>query len=209
MTELTQSKRTHKDVQIAKEETLYQGFFHIKQYQLKFRKFAGDWSQLITRELFDRGPVAAILPYDPAVDQVVLLEQFRIGALREKQSPWLIELVAGILEPGEDPKVMAHRETQEETGLQVQDLIHIFDYWTSPGGTSEYLSLFCAKVDAGQAGGIHGLAEEQEDIRVFPLDRKKAYDAVQSGKINNAATIIALQWLQLNHTLLQKRWTKN
>lgn len=190
---------SQQNIKILKQDIAYQGFFTIRRYELRHQLFGGGWSGPMTREVFDRGPVAAALPYDPVRDEVVLLEQFRIGALTQ-ESPWLIELVAGIREQAESAETMIHREMQEEAGIKAQKLIHIHDCWTSPGGSNEYLSLYCAIVDASDAGGIHGLAEEHEDIRVFTVPCQTAFDYVASGKINNAASIIALQWLQLKKT---------
>lgn len=187
----------HQDIKILHQDTAYKGFFTIRRYELRHKLFGGGWSDTLSREVFDRAPVAAALPYDPVRDEVVLIEQFRIGALAQ-DSPWLIELVAGIREGEESAEAMVHREMQEEAGLKAKQLIHIHNCWSSPGGSNEYLSLFCAIVDASTAGGIHGLAIEHEDIRVFTVPSQTAFDYVASGKINNAASIIALQWLQLN-----------
>lgn len=190
------------DVDIQHEETVYEGFFEVKRYQLRHKRFAGGWSESLTRELFIRGQVAAVLPYDPLRDEVVLIEQFRLGALAQS-SPWLLEIVAGIQEPGESIEDLAKRECQEEAGLSVQKLIKMLDYWVSPGGCNEHLSLFCGIVDSEQAEGIHGLPSEHEDIRVVKVSSAKAYELVQNGTINNAATIIAIQWLMLNKEMLR------
>jgi ADP-ribose pyrophosphatase len=190
------------DVDIQHEETVYEGFFQVKRYQLRHKRFAGDWTESLTRELFIRGQVAAVLPYDPLRDEVVLIEQFRLGALAQS-SPWLLEIVAGIQEPGESTEALARRECQEEAGLSVQKLIKMLDYWVSPGGCNEYLSLFCGIVDSEHADGIHGLQSEHEDIRVLKVSSTKAYELVQNGAINNAATIIAIQWLILNKEKLR------
>jgi ADP-ribose pyrophosphatase len=185
-------------VDIVKEQNLYQGFYQLKKLYLRHQLFAGGWSPTYERELITRYRVAAALPYDPKLDKVVLIEQFRVGALEDENSPWLLELVAGIMTEFEPLENLVKRETQEEAGLEVQELIPICDYWVSPGGTNERVALYCAKVDASHAGGIHGLSEENEDILVHILDSKDAFAAIRSGRINNAATIIALQWLELN-----------
>lgn len=194
------------DVEILEQETAYQGYFRIDRYQLRHRLFAGGWSKSLPRELFERGHAAAAILYDPHRDQVVLIEQFRIGALRHQNNPWLFELIAGIMQPDETPLEVVHRETQEEAGLAILDIVPIYDYFVSPGGTSEKVALFCAKIDASQAGGIHGLAEEGEDIRVHVISATDAFAALTAGEISNAATIIALLWLRLNKEWLQERW---
>jgi ADP-ribose pyrophosphatase len=195
-----------KDLEVHSEETLYKGFAEIKVYKLRHRLFEGGWSDLITREIASRKPIAAALPYDPCLDKVVLIEQCRIGAIQAR-SPWLLEAVAGMLgDQDQNPEELITRELKEESGLEASKLHKICEYWVSPGGSSEYLTLYCAEVDAREAGGIHGLPEEHEDIYVHVVNRQEAYDMVQSGRINNALSIIAIQWLQLNlHIFNDKR----
>ena len=189
---------TASDVKILEQSTPFQGYFQIQQLRLQFRCFAGGWSQPITREVFERGSAAAVLPYDPTQRQVILIEQFRVGALLDEYSPWLIEVIAGIIDPDDrDPQQTVSREAQEEAGLQLKQLQSICSYWVSPGGTSERCHLFYAEIDANQAQGIHGYLPEDEDIRVVVVDVDAAFAAITSGRINNASTIIALQWLQL------------
>jgi len=188
---------TSGDVEIQSETTVYDGFFQVKQLTLKHRIFAGGWSGVMQRELFRRRPVGAVLPYDPIRDEVVLIQQFRVGALSQ-ENPWLLELVAGITEPDESVEEMIHREADEEAGLKLLELIQLYQYWVSPGGSSENLTLFCGRVDATNAKGIHGMVEEHEDIKVITMPTQQAIDSIKNGVINNAATIIALQWLELN-----------
>lgn len=195
------------DFTILDKKISYKGYFRIETYRVKYRLFAGGWSGVFTREIFERGSAAGALLYDPHLDKVVLLEQFRMGALSDDESPWLLELVAGVIDrDGETVQQVVERESQEEAGLIPTEFIPICHYWVSPGGTSERTTLFCAKVDASQAGGIHGLDEEQEDIRVLTCDPKEAFAAVTAGRINNASTIIALQWLQLNYKEVRNMW---
>ena len=189
---------TQDDVEILKEENLYQGFFKCNKYTLKHKLFAGGWSGEIEREFFERGHAAALLPYDVKNDKVVLLEQFRLGAMDSKQSPWLFELVAGMIEEGEVSSDVVKREALEEAGLTIKSCQFITNFLVSPGGTTEQIDLFVANVDSSLADGLHGLEEEGEDIRVHVLPRETAYQWVVDGKINNATTIIALQWLELN-----------
>ncbi|MCW8995492.1 MAG: ADP-ribose diphosphatase [Psychromonas sp.] len=189
---------TQDDVKILKKENLYKGFFECNKYTLKHKLFSGGWSDEIEREFFERGHAAALLPYDLKNDRVVLLEQFRLGAMHTQQSPWLFEMVAGIIEEGEEPIAVVKREAVEEAGLTVNACQFITSYLVSPGGTTEQIDLFIADVDSSLANGVHGLEEEGEDIRVHVLPRETAYQWVVDGKINNAATIIALQWLELN-----------
>lgn len=200
---------TTKDVRILSEETVFHGYFSIKQFQLQHRLFAGGWGETIQRELFERGNAGAALPYDPKLNKVILIEQFRIGAYHDAKSPWLVECIAGARDHEDESMVdMIHREAQEEAGLVLLDLIPICNYWVSPGGTSERTALYCAKVDASDAGGIFGLPHEGEDIRASAWDVDDAFAAVSAGDINNAASIIALQWLQINLEYIQKKWSE-
>ena len=137
---------------------------------------------------------------------MVLLEQFRLGAYETKQDPWLLELVAGIIEPGEQADEVIHREAEEESGLKLQRAEFVLSYMVSPGGTTERIDLYVGKVDSTLANGLHGLAHEGEDIRVHVVSREQAYRWVEEGRIDNATTVIALQWLQLHHADLQRRW---
>lgn len=195
-----------KDVKILSEESAYEGFFKIKKYKLKHRKFANDWSNELSRELFIRPPVAAALPYDPNQDKVVLIQQFRLGALADP-CPWLIEIVAGVNDHEEnDPEKLIHRELAEESQLEAHYLHKIYEYWTSPGGSNEYLTLYCAKVTAPNESKICGLEAEDEDILVRSFDTKEAFAMLAKGVFRNAITIIALQWLQLHKSTLDRQW---
>ena len=194
------------DVEIIARETLYRGFFSLDLYRFRHRLFNGGMSGEITREIFERGHAAVLLPFDPVRDEVVLVEQIRIAAYDTSESPWLLEMVAGMIEAGETVEDVARREALEEAGLEVGRTKPILSYLASPGGTSERLSILVGEVDASTAKGIHGLAEENEDIRVHVVSREQAYQWVEEGKIDNAASVIALQWLQLHHQALKNEW---
>ncbi|WMC11040.1 ADP-ribose diphosphatase [Oceanimonas pelagia] len=186
------------DMQVVAEETGYQGFFRLLKVRLRHRLFAGGWGPVLTRELFDRGHAAAVLPYDPVRDEVVLVEQFRVGAIHHHDSPWLLEIVAGIVEPGESEEAVVRREAQEEAGLTLGRLTRALGYFSSPGGCSERITVFVGEVDATQAATHAGLSEEGEDIRVHRLPREQAMQWLADGRIDNAASVIALQWLALH-----------
>jgi ADP-ribose pyrophosphatase len=195
-----------KGLEILETIEAFKGYFRIIKYRLRHQLFAGGWSHEITREVFERGHAAALLPYDPVLDTVVLIEQFRIGAHVAGRDPWLIEIVAGIIEEGESPEDVVRRETMEEAGCKVSDLIHISTYLPSAGGTSETVNLFCGRVSAANAGGIHGCDDEDEDIRVMTLPFAKALAMTESGEIANSAALISLQWLALNRARLRQEW---
>ncbi|MCO4801671.1 ADP-ribose diphosphatase [Klebsiella aerogenes] len=194
------------DVEIIARETLYRGFFSLDLYRFRHRLFNGGMSGEVTREIFERGHAAVLLPFDPVRDEVVLVEQIRIAAYDTSESPWLLEMVAGMIEEGETVEDVARREALEEAGLEVGRTKPILSYLASLGGTSERLSILVGEVDASTAKGIHGLAEENEDIRVHVVSREQAYQWVEEGKIDNAASVIALQWLQLHYHSLRNEW---
>ena len=196
------------DVEIIARETLYSGFFSMELYRFRHRLFNGEMSGEIKREIFERGHAAVLLPYDPVRDEVVLVEQVRIAAYDTSETPWLLEMVAGMIEEGETVEDVARREALEEAGLVVGRTKPVLSYLASPGGTSERLSIMVGEVDATTAEGIHGLADENEDIRVHVVSREQAYQWVEEGKIDNAASVIALQWMQLHYQTLRNEWKK-
>ncbi len=198
-------KNKKHDYRILEEEVAYHGFFDLIRIKLRHTLFQGGWSKVLTRELFQRGNCVAVIPYDPDRDQVILIEQFRVGPLRNDDPKWMLEIVAGAVEPGETPQQVAHRETLEEAGCAILALRRITEFYTSPGGSSEKITLFYAQVDAENAGGIHGLDEEDEDIRVHVLPFHEAYAKVENGRINSAIPIIGLQWLALHRESLRRK----
>ena len=179
---------SHQDLTILKEETVYKGHFELKKIHFKHKLFNGGVSGEVVREL---------------LDNVVLIEQVRIGAYvpDSDRSPWLLELVAGMIDKGtESPEEVAIREAQEEAGLTVSNVEHALSVWDSPGGQLERLHLFLGLVDSSQVGGIYGLLEEEnEDILVHVVSREQAYQWVVEGKIDNVIAVIGLQWLELNY----------
>ncbi|MDO4697949.1 MAG: ADP-ribose diphosphatase [Pasteurellaceae bacterium] len=192
---------SQKDLDIVREETLYQGHFQLKKMVFRHKMFSGQMSGEVVRELLIKGAAAAVIAYDPVRDSVVLVEQVRIGAYdpNSSHSPWLVELIAGMVDEGESPEEVAIRESQEEAGLAVSNLEHAVSVWDSPGGAVERLHLFLGLVDSSKVGGVYGLAEENEDILVHVVSREQAYQWVEEGKIDNVIAVVGLQWLQLNY----------
>ncbi|MBN8430155.1 NUDIX domain-containing protein [Microbulbifer salipaludis] len=192
-------------VDVISRKTGYAGFFQIHKLRLRHRLFRGGWSGEMERELFVRGHAVGVLLYDPGRQLVALTEQFRVGALERASGPWCLEVVAGMVEEGESLEEVARRELQEEAGLQVDRLHFIRSYLPSPGGTNERMHLFCACADLSNAEGYFGLLDEHEDIRlrVFPLDTLLEAMLSDDGIVDNAASIISLQWLQLNRSRLE------
>lgn len=195
--QVMRTMRCDSDVEVLSHEIPFQGYFRIEKYKLRHKLFAGNWGQPMEREVFERGHAAAVLPYDPKLNKVVLIEQFRIGALQDKCSPWLLEIVAGVIGNGETPEEVCRREAEEEAGLKILKLIPISHYWVSPGGCTEHIDLFCGEVDASMSSGIHGLDHENEDIKVHVFDVEDAFRMVREGEVNSQPAIMALQWLEL------------
>lgn len=202
---MSKTKFESKDLVIESKETLFRGFFKVVKYRFRHRLFLGGWSPFIEREMFDRGHASALLAYDPSRDEIVLIEQIRVGAL-EHHSPWQLEIIAGMNDKGELPEEVVRREAQEEAGISVTQIEPISHYYPSSGACSERLDVFVGRVDTSTAVGVHGLDDENEDIQVHVIDRAQAYQLVRSGVIENSATIIALQWLELHHKELKERW---
>ncbi|HEK1720614.1 TPA: ADP-ribose diphosphatase [Proteus mirabilis] len=197
---------TRNDVELISKKTRYKGFFRMNEYRFKHRLFKGGWSAEVKREVFERGHAGVLLAYDPKRDEVVLIEQIRIPAYETSQTPWLLEVIAGMVEEGESPEEVVRREATEEAGITIGRCKPIVSYLSSPGGTSERMYVYVGEVDATTATGIHGLDCENEDIRVHVVSREQAYQWVEEGIIDNAASVIALQWLQLHHVTLRKDW---
>jgi len=205
---LTQIQPFHADdVKILQIITRYQGFFKIDEYHLQHRLFQGEFSKTLTREVFDRGDAVVLMPYDAINDRVVFTCQFRPGALNREQTPWLLEFIAGMFAENENPIEVAIREAKEEANLTLteDDIYPIMQYLSSPGGTNENIHLYLGLIDSRNISGVYGLPEEGEDILVTSFSRLEAMTLLAQGKINNAATVIGLQWLALNHVKLQQQ----
>ena len=194
------------DVEVVEKATVFQGRFQVDRYRLRHKRHDGQWSETFTREVFERGHAAAVLPYDPVLDRVVLIEQFRPGAYTSGRHPWLIEIVAGIIEPGEPAADVARREAKEEANVEITAIEEVASFLMTPGGCSESVTFFIGRCDSQGAGGVHGLAQEHEDIRVFTVSTDEAAAMLAEGKIENALAIIAIQWLLLNRIQLRDRW---
>ena len=194
------------DVELMDKDVVYDGFFRLDRYRLRHRQFAGGLGPVLTREILERGRVAAVLPVDPVRDRVVLIEQFRPGAWAADWEPWLLECVAGVIEPGETADELARREALEEAGCVITDLVPIASFLTSPGAMTETVRLFCGRVDSEGVGGVHGLDTEGEDIRATAMPVSEAVALLDEGRIVNAKTIIALQWIARHYSTLKTQW---
>lgn len=193
------------DYQITRRDSAYQGFFRLDRVHIRHERYAGGYQEVV-RECFERGNAAAVIPYDPALDEIVLIEQFRVGGVDNPAGPWMIEVVAGILGADETPEAVVRRETVEESGCVLGVVEPVCEFVLSPGGCSERIFLFCGQVDASEVSGIHGLRSEGEDIRVMSVGFDEAMEWLNQGKLSSAISIIALQWLALNRDDLRERW---
>ena len=197
---------TRDDVEVVEKTTVYKGRFQVDRYRIRHKRHDGDWSETFVREVFERGQAAAVLPYDPVLDRVVLIEQFRPGAYASGRYPWLVEIVAGIIDPGETAADVVRREAWEEAHVELTDIERVGGFLMTPGACTEAVEFYVGRTDSRGAGGVYGLAHEHEDIRVFTVSTDEAAALLAAGKIENALAIIAIQWLLLNRMQLRDRW---
>ena len=183
----------------------WQGFFRMDVLTLRHTRHDGSMSPEIRREMFERGHAAAVLPYDPVRDEVLLIEQFRPGPLAAGDAdPWLVEIIAGMIDKeGEAPEDVVRREAVEEAGITLGDLERVSDTYMTPGACTERITVYCGLCDLSGAGGIFGLDTEHEDIRAFTSPVETVREALQQHSYRNAITVIALQWLLLNRDRLR------
>jgi ADP-ribose pyrophosphatase len=195
---LIPSPRTLDDVDIRSREQLGQGWGKLERFTFRHRTYEGGWSDMVTRDIYTIGEVTCVLPYDPALDAIVLVEQFRACGLVHGEATWLFEAIAGIIDPGETPAEVAIREAEEEAGCHLDAPIPIGAYWSSPGGYGERSHIFSAKADLSSIGGIHGLDHEHEDIRAVVVPLADALAAIDDGRIQDAKTAFMIQWVALH-----------
>jgi ADP-ribose pyrophosphatase len=136
----------------------------------------------------------------------VLVEQFRIGAMGMERHPWMLEIVGGLVPEDESDEFVARREAVEEAGCEILRLEPICEFVVSPGISVDRIMLFCGEVDASEAGGVHGLDHEGEDIRVVVMDAEAAIAELYQGRANSTSIIITLQWFAMNRSALRARW---
>lgn len=194
---ILRSSRGMSDLELLGERPGYDGFFRIKAFDLRFRRFDGAFSAAIGREAFVAFDAALLLPYDPRTDKVLLIEQLRFGPIqRGDPYPWILEPIAGLVDANEDPASCARREALEEANLTLTDLRHMLRVYASPGYSTEYFHCFLGLCDlSGHMGGVHGLASENEDIRSHVLGFEQAMGLVESGEINAGPLAMMLLWL--------------
>lgn len=187
-------------IKIHHNERCYDGFFRIDKLIFDHPTFNKETITNVTREVINRLDAVAVLPYDPITDKILLIRQLRIAAYKKTKTPWVIELIAGLVDHDNESFIhVAEREAKEEAGLKISNLTPIHEFFTSVGGSNEKTYLFVALCDLENTGGLFGLPEENEDIEAFTVSREEALQMVQKGIIETASTIIAIQWLALNY----------
>jgi ADP-ribose pyrophosphatase len=192
--------------ELVRKEEAFKGYFKVVRYFFRHGLAQGGISPVISREVFERGQAAAVLLYDPGRDEVVLIRQFRAGAYVAGHHPFCWETVAGIIEQGETPEDLVRREALEEAGLPVSDLLQIQKLMLTPGACSESCAIFIGRADTTKAGGIFGLESEGENILVKVFSLAEACAMVDRQEIDNAVTVISLQWLALHREEVRRRW---
>jgi ADP-ribose pyrophosphatase len=199
---------THPDIEIIAATTAFERFLRLDTFRFRHRLYSGAWSPVRIFDVLRRGAAVAVAAYDPLLDSVVLVEQLRMPAWLAAASPWQIEVPAGLVDPGEAPVAVAAREMRKETGLAlIGDPIPIQRYLPSPGGSDESVFLFCARVDASLAGGVHGRPEEGEDIRTTVKTMAEIETLLDAGMIENGHSLVALYWLVRHRDQLRRHWT--
>lgn len=202
-------ERRIENIEVVRKTSLYEKFFKVNEYCFRYPLFNGEMSALVSREVMERGNASGVLLYDPDRENLVFVEQIRAGVFVAGEYPWVLECAAGIIDSGETPEQVAIREVEEEVGVSISDLEPVVEYYSSPGGTSEKIYLFCGRVDSSRVAGYGGLASENEDLRVVVLSVAEAEKMLEQGKFNNALAVIAMQWFLMNKEKLRKKWGKS
>jgi nudix-type nucleoside diphosphatase (YffH/AdpP family) len=188
---------TEKRIVIYGKRRVFDGFFKIDEAELSYERFDGEMSLTVKRLCFQRGDSVAAILFDAERRKLLLVKQFRYPTY-EKGPGWIMEIVAGILEPGETPEAAVRRETLEETGYEIALLEPIATFYVSPGGSSERILLYYAEVlNAGKVGVGGGVARENEDLKTVEYSPEELDHALASGEIQDAKTIIGIQWWQM------------
>ncbi len=206
------------DVEETARIEVYRGFYGVQELSLRHRQFprppasagenaAAAWGRPIRRGVFRAGDGAVALPYDPKLDCVLLIEQWRMGPWAAGDPrPWSVEAIAGRIDPGVSPEETVRREALEEAGLRLGRLAPIGVFYSSPGASDERLHYFCAEADLSEAGGVFGEAVEDENIRAFVVDYETAMTALALGHLTAGPAALALLWLSRRREELALRW---
>ncbi len=194
-----------KKVDIERKRYILNDFFKIEEAHLHFELFSGKMSQLVRRLSLERGDSAAVLVFNQTTNKLILINQFRYPTYKNHDG-WIIENIAGMIDPGETPEQSARREVQEETGLEIDTFEQIAIFYPSPGGSSERIYLFYSEVSGEKAKykETSGLIGHGEDIKAVEITLAEALEKIRSGEIVDAKTIIGIYWLENRHIKNQK-----
>lgn len=204
MSIIQQATYNANDLNIDSREPLYQGFIQLERVQLRHRLFnQNNYSPLIQRELIKRKQAAGVLIYDDQQQKFALIEQFRIGAMDDAESPWQLEIIAGVLDGDESPETCIQRESIEESGCEIELLEHLFTFYPSAGACNEIFHLYSAQANLPNEGGVFGMPEEGENIKLHIIEYHLLDDLLQNKRLRNAPIIMALQWLKQHIAKLQ------
>jgi ADP-ribose diphosphatase len=193
------------DIRVDRLDRPYEKFFGIEEYQTAFRRFDGTWSRPGLRAIFRAADAVTVLPYDPVRDQVMLIEQVRMGPYAHGDpQPWLLEPIAGIVDAGETYEQTARREAREEAHIDLTGLHHIAGYYPSPGGVAQFLVSYLGLADLdGNGRRTGGLDHEGEDIRNILVPYEALLSMLDSGELANAPLILSVQWLARHRDALR------
>lgn len=192
--------------EVLESHPILEAFFRLHRYRLRHSSFHGGWGGEIVRERIEDLAAVSVLLFDPGRDELVLVEQFRIGLMGSVEPPWSVETVSGFCDIAhESPEDVARREVREETGCELLALHPIGQFFVSPGMSVERISLFCGRVDAATADGVHGLEHEGEEMRVVRMPRGEAVTQLFR-RLNSTSVIMAVQWLEANLDALRRAW---
>jgi ADP-ribose pyrophosphatase len=193
---------------VVSQQTVFDGFHKLQVIELQPRSMRdGGWADKMEREMFTAGPYSTVILYKPETDEILLNEQFRIGAfMAGADDPFLFECPAGMIDDGETPEQAAIRETLEETGCEIKELELVGSYYTSPGCLDEEAFVFLGRIDSVQTGEIFGVEEEGEEIRTHLLPAQKVFEMLDNGFIQNCSSALALNWFARHKDGIRKRW---
>lgn len=195
------------DVDIQQNKVVYDGHYKVYQLKLRHKCFNGEWSALVTREQFARYDASSVILYDPKQDKVVLVEQLRIGLLNrdDAPNPWMLEIVAGLIDQEPSPEDTIHREAIEEAGCKINQLIPIGKFYNTPGGFTELTYVYCGLVALSE-NPLQNQPEEDEDIKIHILAWDEVQALLQHGWVTSASSLIAIQWLENNRKELMAQF---
>jgi ADP-ribose pyrophosphatase len=198
----------HPDLRITGHQIAFQRHLRVDVYRFHNRMFSGEWGGERMYDVIRRGAAVVVLLYDPDREAIVLVEQFRLPPLLAGYSPWIVETVAGLVDrENETHEEVARRETAEEAGVEViGELVPIQRYVPMPGNSDETITLYCGRVDSSRAGGVYGVPEEHEDIRVVVKPLAELEAMLDAGQIETGHTLICLYWLLRHRDELRQKW---